>query len=290
MDSIRASEIATFDRSDKRTVYYACPYWLWRTDDLSQAVHLISEVDTNLLGVSLVFPERDLCVGQKWNAKAEQIAQSDLMIARPDLKPSPVLGKADCDVFIEAGYAIAKGVPVAWLRHPDDAAMPFMVDAHEAVTTPNVLDAVGELTKQIFRSRRQVPHIVAPDASGLFFSAPYNDKSENRFSVSVKPAAVNAGLYPVFARGALAPGNAVEQVFAKIRGCRCLVADLSQRSANVAVEVGYALGLGIDVALIRDGCSSPVDGNLGGFSCAEFDSLSDLHSRMSRTLRQLMGK
>lgn len=250
----------------------------------------MSGIDSNLLGVALVYPERDVCVGQKWSAKAEQIPRSDLVIARPDLKPSPILDKKDCDVFVEAGYAIAKGVPVAWLRHPSDEPMPFMLATDEVVTTGNVLDAVGELSKQVLRATRKSAHLIEEGANGVFYSAPYDDKSENRFNVAIKPAAANAGLEGFFARRALAPGNACEQVFAKIRACKCLVADVSQRSQNVAIEIGYALGLGIDVALIRDATSLPIDGNLGGFSCMEFDALHDLSGRMEWALHNLKQK
>lgn len=283
-DSLSTPEQGAIQGVEERpveTLYLACPSWLWRMDDLAQGVRFLADGDLNL-GLKVVHADSEICFGNVWEQKKQLIDTCKLLVARPDLKPAlAMLDSRDVDVFVEVGYAIARGVPTSWLLHPSDEQLPFMVQSHEAVIQTKVIDAIVGLKGHLDRAVRRPP-FEREQTDGVFFSAPYSDHSANRFQLGIASPLKAAGFMPFFAKHSLGPGDAPKQALEQIARSRCLIADVSTRSQNVAFEIGFALGLGINVMLIRHQTAPSLEGNLAGLSCFVFESAADLRAKIEQ--------
>jgi ATP-dependent Clp protease ATP-binding subunit ClpC len=86
-----------------------------------------------------------------------------------------------------------------------------------------------------------------------FVLLPHNDKFRGIFEAAIRPAMAENGIEAKIAGDIYEPGSILNQVWACIRTAEVIVADVSERNANVIYELGLSFGLRrFPIILVRD--------------------------------------
>lgn len=119
----------------------------------------------------------------------------------------------------------------------------------------------------------------------VFVLMPFSASFEDTYQLAIKPACEAAGAYAERVDEQIFSGSILERIYNQIAKADLVVADMSERNANVFYEVGYAHALGkTTILLTRTAEDIPFD--LKHFPHIIYGNrLSDLKERLEGTVR-----
>ena len=118
-----------------------------------------------------------------------------------------------------------------------------------------------------------------------FVLMPFSRSFDDAYRLAIKPACEDAGAYAERVDEQIFSGSILERIYNQISKADVVVADLSERNANVFYEVGYAHALGkTTVLLVRSAEDIPFD--LKHYPHIVYgDRLLDLKEKLEGTVR-----
>lgn len=113
-----------------------------------------------------------------------------------------------------------------------------------------------------------------------FVAIPFTERYDDVYLYGIRGAAERAGITVERADENIDSSEIIIYIKSRISGCDLIVADTTERNANVFYELGYADGLGKDVLLIAEAnVDLPFD--VRGRNHLVYKSISDLQTRLT---------
>jgi nucleoside 2-deoxyribosyltransferase len=201
---------------------------------------------------------------------------------------------ANPNVYLEMGYALAKGRPSILLAK-DGQEVHYDLRSHKCLTYRTILNLRQVLTQELSAGRpssaSSLAHVRRAEnmTSEVFVAMPRTEEMEDIFHFGIQQPMANAGFSCRRPEIGAYPADHITKLQDRITSSPLMIAELTGSDPNVYFEIGYAWGRGCPTILVtRD--ESELHYDVRSHKCLTYKSILGLADCLKRELEGLKAE